>query len=94
MMVFIVQSEKKCQVGYLRVRSISKRFRFLKPDHIIVSLPFCPLFFVVKESNFLTTFYFSDMLADKNQVAPRLSFTNIPTLNFLLRSKIFVSEDR
>ena len=34
------------------------------------------------------------MLADKNQVAPRLSFTNIAALNFLLRSKIFVSEDK
>ena len=33
------------------------------------------------------------MLADKNQVAPWLSFSNVATLNFLLRSEIFVSED-
>ena len=33
------------------------------------------------------------MLADKNQVAPWLSFSNVAALNFLLRSEIFVSED-
>ena len=33
------------------------------------------------------------MFADKNQVAHRLNFTNIATLNYLLRSEIFVSED-
>ena len=33
------------------------------------------------------------MLADKNQVAPRLSFSNVAALNFLLKSEIFVSED-
>ena len=48
----------------------------------------------MKESNFLTVFCFSDMLANKNQVVPWLSFTNVPALNFLLRSEIFVSEDK
>ena len=47
----------------------------------------------MKESDFLTVFCFLATLADKNQVVPRLSFTNIATLNFLLRSEIFVSED-
>ena len=37
--------------------------------------------------------YFLAMLADKNQVAPRLSFSNVMALNFLLRLEIFVSED-
>ena len=37
--------------------------------------------------------YFLAMLADKNQVVPRLSFSNVVALNFLLRLKIFVSED-
>ena len=83
-------------MGYLRVRSISKRLRFFNPGHIIVSLSFCLFFFffLVKESDFLILFCFSDMLADKNQVVPRLSFTNVPALNFLLRSEIFVSEDK
>ena len=31
---------------------------------------------------------------DKNSVAPRLSFVNVPGLNKLSRSKIFISEDR
>ena len=34
------------------------------------------------------------IFADKRQVAPRLSLTNVVALNYLLRSKIFVSEDR
>ena len=33
------------------------------------------------------------MFADKNQVALRLNFTNVATLNYLLRSEIFVSKD-
>ena len=33
-------------------------------------------------------------LADKSHVALRLSLVNIPGLNKLLRSEIFVSEDR
>ena len=36
---------------------------------------------------------FSDVSADKNHVAPRLSFTNVQALNYLLRLEIFVSEN-
>ena len=32
-------------------------------------------------------------LTDKEQVAPRLSLINIPALNYLLRSQIFVNDD-
>ena len=39
-------------------------------------------------------FCFSAMFVDKNQVAPWFNFTNVVALNFLLRSEIFVSEDR
>ena len=93
-MVFIAQSERECQVGYLRVRFISKRLRdfFFNPNHIIIFLSLF-FFFLLKESDFLTVLYFSVMLANKNQVAPQLSFSNITALNFLLRSEIFVSED-
>ena len=42
----------------------------------------------------LTTIFFSDVFADKDHVSPRLSLTNILALNYLLRSEIFVSEDR
>ena len=47
----------------------------------------------MKESDFLTVFCFLAMFANKNQVALRLSFTNVAALNFLLRSEIFVSEE-
>ena len=41
----------------------------------------------------LTTIFFSDVFVDKDLVSPKLSLTNVPALNYLLRSKIFVSED-
>ena len=91
-MVFIVQSEKECQVGYLRVRLLSKILRFSNPNYIIISLSFCCL--LMKEFDFLTVFCFLAMFVDKNQVASRLSFTNVAALNYLLRLEIFVSKDR
>ena len=42
----------------------------------------------------LTMAFFSAVIVDRRHVAPRLSFTNVATLNYLLRSEIFVSEDR
>ena len=92
MMVFIAQSERECQVGYLRVRFLSKILRFSNPNYIIIFLSFCCL--LMKEFDFLTVFCFLAMFADKNQVALRLSFTNVVALNYLLRSEIFVSKDR
>ena len=44
--------------------------------------------------NFLTIFCSLAIFTDKRQVAPRLSLTNVVALNYLLRSEIFVSEDR
>ena len=41
----------------------------------------------------LTMFAFSDVFADKDHVSPKLSFVNVPRLNFLRRLEIFVSED-
>ena len=41
----------------------------------------------------LTMFAFLGIFADKEHVSPKLSFVNVSGLNFLLRSKIFVSED-
>ena len=42
----------------------------------------------------LTTISPLDVFADKNHVASRLSLVNVPGLNKLLRSEIFISEDR
>ena len=44
--------------------------------------------------NFLTMFCFSAIFVDKTHVAPRLSFTNVEALNYLLRFEIFASEDK
>ena len=41
---------------------------------------------------FLTVWFF--YLTDKTQTNPRLSLINIPALNYLLRSQIFVNNDR
>ena len=42
----------------------------------------------------LTMALFLAVIADRRHVAPQLSFTNVVALDYLLRSKIFVSEDR
>ena len=91
-MAFTAQSERESQIGYLRVRFLSKRFRFFNPDHVIISLSLC--FLPMMDFNFLTTFCSSATFANKRHVAPKLNHTNIATLNYLLRSEIFVSEDR
>ena len=39
-------------------------------------------------------FCFLAIFVDKKQVAPQISLTNVTALNYLLRSEIFVSEDR
>ena len=92
MMAFIAQSERESQVGYLRVRFHSKKFRFFNPNHVIIVLSLC--FLLMMNFNFLNMFYSSANFVDKNYVAPQLSLTNIEALNYLLRSEIFVSEDR
>ena len=92
MMAFIAQSERESQVGYLRVRFHSKKFRFFNPNHVIIALSFC--FLLMMNFNFLNMFCSSATFADKNYVAPQLSLTNVEALNYLLRSEIFVSEDR
>ena len=42
----------------------------------------------------LTKVSSSDVFVDKNRVIPRLSFVNVPGLNKVLRSKIFISDDK
>jgi len=41
----------------------------------------------------LTIISFTDVFADKDHIASKLSLVNVLGLNFLLRSEIFVSED-
>ena len=42
----------------------------------------------------LAVFCSSAVFADKRHVAPRLSLVNVADLNRVLRSEVFVSEDR
>ena len=42
----------------------------------------------------LTMISSSDVFADKRHTAPRLSLVNVQGLNKLLRSKVFISEDK
>ena len=42
----------------------------------------------------LTMVLFLAVIANKRHVAPRLSFTNVVALNYLLQLEIFVSKDR
>ena len=42
----------------------------------------------------LTMALFLAVIVDRRHIAPRLSFTNVAALNYLLRLEIFVSEDR
>ena len=42
-MAFTAPFERDSQVGYLRVRFFSKRFRSFDPINVIISLSFCSL---------------------------------------------------
>ena len=42
----------------------------------------------------LTATLFSAVITDRRHVAPQLNHTNVAALNYLLRSEIFMSEDR
>ena len=89
---FHCQSERESQVGYFRIRFLSKRFRFFNPNHVIISPSLC--FLPMTNFNFLTMFCSSVTIADKRHVSPKLSHTNVLALNYLLRFEIFISEDR
>ena len=79
-------------MGYLKVRLLSKRLRFFNPTHVTISLSF--YFPLIMDFNYLIVFSFSTISVDRRQVTPQLSLTNITALNYLLRSEIFVNEDR
>ena len=92
MMAFTAPFKRESQVGYLRVRFLSNRFRFSNPDYVIISFSSC--FLLMMGFNLITMFCPSVVVANKRYVAPKLNLTNVLALNYLLRSKIFVSEDR
>ena len=79
-------------MGHLIVTFHNKRFRFFNPGHAIVFSLSCLL--LMMNFSFLTMFCFLAIFVDKTHVVPRLSFTNVEALNYLLRFEIFASEDK
>ena len=80
-------------MGYPRIRSLSKDFSLLSFFFFfLIYLNISPSQIIVFID--LITISFSDVFGDKNYVALRLSLVNMPSFNKLLRSEIFISEDR
>ena len=94
MTVFLAQPSLESQVGYLRFRFSNIRFKlfvlgllcYTKKTHFS---PF--IIFFTLNSGFLTVWFF--YLTDKTQVNHRISLINVPALNYLLRSQIFMNDD-
>ena len=60
------------------------------------SYGYCSLFVFILMMGFreLTMTFFLAVIADRRHITPRLNFTNVAALNYLLRSEIFVSKDQ
>ena len=86
MTVFIAQLRREHQVGHCRVRSLGRDLSLES------SLPYFSFCFDYLPPRTNVTLHLG--FADKEQTTPRLSLVTIQSLNFLLRSEIFVSEDR
>ena len=92
MTVFLAQPSQESQVRYLKFRFSNIRFKLFVIG-FAMSKRFSFLFFhlFTLNSKFLTVQFFC--LTDKTQVNPRISLINVPALNYLLRSQIFVNDD-
>ena len=78
-------------MGYLRISPFGRGFSpfsFIPFSFLTLHLPLMIIYIG------LTMISSSNVFANKRHVASRLSPVNVPSLNYLLRSKIFVSEDR
>ena len=80
-------------MGYLRFRFSNIKFKLFILDFALLCQKDFPSFFFffneIQVSNCL--FFLSS--TDKTQVNPRISLINVPALNYLLRSQIFVNDD-
>ena len=83
-------------MGYLRFRFSNIRFKlFVLGFDLLYQKDF---FFFLRQYIFYNELQVSICLVflcstNKEQVAPRLSLINVPALNYLLRSQIFVNDD-
>ena len=98
MTIFLAQPSLESQVVYLRFRFSNVRFKAfvlgLTLSYQSLVFPFIIIiihFFYTLNFGFLTVWFF--YLTDKTQTNPRLSLINVPALNYLLRSQIFVNDD-
>ena len=83
-------------MGYLRFRFSNIRFKLFVLGFALLYQKF--FFFFLRQYIFYTKLQASNCLVflcliDKEQVAPRLSLINIPSLNYQLRSQIFVNDN-
>ena len=91
MTVFTAQLEKESQVACPRVRSLAIGFSSL----VLLFFPLALHFFLMMGFIGLTViFLLGYFFVDKRHVAPSVNLVNIVDLNRVLRSKVFVSEDR
>ena len=94
MTAFLAQPDLESQVEYLRFRFSNIRFKafFLGFALLYQSLVFSFYhFFFTLKFGFLIVWFF--YLTNKTQTNPRLNLINVLTLNYLLRSQIFVNDD-
>ena len=81
-------------MGYLRFRFSNIRFKlFVLGFALLCQKDFLFFFFFYNELQVSNCLVFV-CLTDKEQVTPRISLINVPALNYLLRSQIFVNDDR
>ena len=78
---------------YLRFRFSNIRFKlFVLGFALLCQKDFLSSFFFYNELQVSNCLVFL-CLTDKEQVTPWISLINVPTLNYLLRSQIFVNDD-
>ena len=83
-------------MGYLRFRFSNTRFKLFVLSFAMLHQKdsfffFHSFFFFTLNSRFLTIWFF--YLTDKTLVNPQIILINVPALNYLLRSQIFVNDD-
>ena len=80
-------------MGYLRFRFSNIRFKlFVLGFALLCKKDFFFFFFFNNELQVSNCLFFL-CLTNKTQVNPRISLINVPALNYLLRSQIFMNDD-
>ena len=91
-MIFLAQPSQESQVGYLRFRFSNIRFKLFVLGFALLCQKDFFIFYFYNELQVSNCLVFL-CLIDKEQVTPQISLINVPALNYLLRSQIFVNDD-